>query len=136
MTDSRLGLLLVDDEPDLLALLLLQFGSLPGFRVESATSGTLALDLLQTFQPDLLITDLLMPGMDGWSLVAAIRERPELKDLRVLAMSASPTDDAVARARTLGVLQVIPKPFNSKEFMALVAAELARAACHREARFI
>jgi CheY-like chemotaxis protein len=126
--DKTLGLLLVDDEPELLALLLTSLSSFQGIRVEAATSGPHALNLLQEFKPLLVVTDLLMPDMDGWSLVASMRLQPELNDIRVVAMTASPNPLAIERATDLGVVRVIPKPFDMHEFMTIVSAELSRAA--------
>ncbi|MCD6057003.1 MAG: two component transcriptional regulator, winged helix family [Thermomicrobiales bacterium] len=77
-------ILIVDDEPsvlDVLATLLTNEGHL----VQTAPNGRVALDLLATGTPDLLITDVMMPGMDGWMLLATVRE--DLPALPVIVMS-------------------------------------------------
>jgi len=79
----------VDDEPDALQLLSRMLTSAEsGYRVLQAESGAEALALLRQRHPDLLLLDLLMPDMDGYSLLSTKREDPEIADIPVIAVSA------------------------------------------------
>jgi DNA-binding response OmpR family regulator len=80
-------ILVVDDDPNLLMLLsdLLQ---LQGYEVETAGSGYLALTMLKTMIPDLLISDVAMPGLDGYGLVEQLRNHPRFAQMPILFVSA------------------------------------------------
>lgn len=115
-------ILLVEDEPGTLittALLL----EMAGYRVSKAANGRKGLDQLHLEKPDLLITDYMMPHMDGLQLIAAVRDDERLRDLPVLLMSSAlpPDIDASAVADDF-----IDKPFEYEEFARRVERLLAR----------
>ena len=82
-----------------------------GFGVVSATNGHHALRLLRHQPPDLLVTDLRMPVLDGWTLVKECRADPALRGLPIVVISAEPALDLPA-VGALGVQGVVPKPFD------------------------
>jgi CheY-like chemotaxis protein len=84
---STWAILLVDDEIDNLEVVAetLRFY---GAEVKTADGGTRALEILKTFTPTLVLTDLSMPGVDGWQLRVKIRQLPEMQDAPIIALSA------------------------------------------------
>jgi CheY-like chemotaxis protein/ribonuclease BN (tRNA processing enzyme) len=102
---------LVDDDPDVLALLeRLLTGA--GHEVERCDSSLEALKLIPSRRPDCVVTDVMMPGMDGFELTRELRRRPELKQMKIVVLSAKTYDFDRRRAKELGADGYIPKPFN------------------------
>jgi CheY-like chemotaxis protein len=103
--------LLVEDAP----FLRYAFGRLlrmHGFDVREATDGRQALELLRQFRPQFILTDLMMPVMDGVELIKRLREDPNTVDLPVVAITADATEHAERQAREAGALDVITKPID------------------------
>ncbi|HTW18594.1 MAG TPA: response regulator transcription factor [Mycobacteriales bacterium] len=118
-------LLVVDDEPNILELLSasLRFA---GFDVATATNGNDALRVAQTYRPDLVVLDVMMPGLDGFEVVR--RMRKDEQRVPVLFLTAKDaTDDKVA-GLTLGGDDYITKPFSLEEVIARIRAVLRRLA--------
>jgi chemotaxis protein histidine kinase CheA len=107
------------------AALLLQQG---GYRVETATDGWEAWDLLQDQPFDLLLTDLEMPRLDGWELLGRIRRHPNLRHLSVLIMSSRTGETHRQRALVLGADDFIGKPLRRRMLLDSVRALLERRA--------
>lgn len=118
-------ILVVDDNADMRRYLkrILQ----QHWTVETATDGLLALAKLRKSPPDLLIADIMMPGLDGLSLLGAIRNDPKLAELPVMVLSARANEDASVESLTAGADDYLPKPFFAKELTARVGVQLARA---------
>lgn len=121
MENQTGALLIVEDIPDILTLLkaTLEF---KGYRVVTARDGQEALDAIQMERPAIIITDILMPKMDGFSLVHRLRIDPETRDIPVIFLSATyvaPEDKAFAL--TLGVTRFIEKPVNFDEFLPTIS---------------
>jgi signal transduction histidine kinase len=95
--------------------------------VDTASDGMIAFERVRKSAPDLLLADLMMPGLDGLSLVAALRDRPETAELPVLVLSARSNEDASIDAFNAGADDYLPKPFSARELVARVAVQLARA---------
>ncbi len=81
-----------------------------GFEVREATDGKEALHYLPEFQPELVLTDLMMPEMDGVELIRRIHAAPETMDLPIVAITADATVYAERQARAAGAVDVITKP--------------------------
>src|SRR5207244_11337000 len=77
-------------------------------------------------QPNLLITDVMMPHMDGWALVKALRARPEMSTLPVIFLTALSSDDDRIRGFRLGADDYVTKPFRFEELDLRVAKTLRR----------
>lgn len=110
-------LLVVEDNLDILNLLdtTLRF---KGYRVVTARNGTEALDAIEKERPALIVTDILMPQMDGFSLVHHLRLNPATRDIPVIFLSATyVTPEDKSFAVTLGVIQFIEKPVDFEEFL-------------------
>jgi CheY-like chemotaxis protein len=113
-------LLVVEDIPDILALLdtTLKF---KGYRVVTARNGQEALEKVQEERPVLVITDILMPKMDGFSLVHRLRLQPETRSVPVLFLSATyvaPEDKAFAL--NIGATRFMEKPVVLEDFLGLI----------------
>lgn len=113
-------LLVVEDIPDILTLLdaTLKF---KGYRVVTARNGQEALEQLQKERPSLVITDILMPKMDGFSLVHRLRIDPETRNIPVIFLSATyvaPEDKAFAL--TIGATRFMEKPVALEQFLPMV----------------
>ena len=120
--------LVVDDIPDILKLLdaTLQF---KGYRVVTARDGQEALEAIQREKPALVIADILMPRMDGFSLLHRIRLDPETRAIPVVFLSATyvaAEDKDFARA--LGVTRFIEKPVDWNKFLPIISEILAQGA--------
>lgn len=98
-----------------------------GHTVETATDGEEALALAEKRPPDLLITDVMMPRMDGWSLVRHLRARPELAQLPVIFLTALSSEEDRIRGFRLGADDYMAKPFRFEELDLRVGKTLRRA---------
>jgi CheY-like chemotaxis protein len=109
---SQMTIIIVDDEPNsmLVASDLLGFY---GAKIHTATNGAEALEVLKTVQPDLIISDINMPVMDGWELIAAIRQNPALAQTPVLALTAHDRSDEIERGLALGFTSYLTKPISA-----------------------
>jgi len=117
-------LLVVDDVPDILELLnaMLKF---KGYRVLTARNGQEALEVIERERPALIIADILMPKMDGFTLVNRLRLNPQTRDIPVIFLSATyvaPEDKAFAL--TIGVTRFIEKPVEIESFLPMIAEYL------------
>lgn len=114
-----LAVLVVEDDPDIREVIsaVLQ---VEGYAVSAASNGAEALARLEDAPVDLLLTDLMMPVMDGWSLVRAAKLRPDLARMRVLVITAQ--HDAVVD----GIDRLLLKPFELHVLVDEVAALLSR----------
>ena len=116
-------ILVVDDDThirDLVCELL----DLEGYQVKGATDGQDALDLLETWRPDLILLDLNMPRMDGWTFCEHQQEQPEISDIPIALMSAARN----IRSRELPCepVAILEKPFDLDELLRQVADALVR----------
>jgi len=122
-------IVLADDNADMREYLL---RLLEGrFRVEGFRSGTDALDAVRRGRPDLVLTDVMMPGLDGFGLVAAIRADPELQETPVLMLSARAGEEAQSEGLEAGADDYLVKPFSARELIARIDAHLARRTLRR-----
>ncbi|WZP00027.1 response regulator [Isosphaeraceae bacterium EP7] len=109
--------LLVEDAP----FLRYAFGRLlrmQGFEVREANDGRDALNCLIDFHPHLILTDLMMPVMNGFELIRQLRADPSTASLPIVAITADATDSAERQARQAGAMDVITKPI---DLLALIA---------------
>ncbi|MBQ9460088.1 MAG: response regulator [Oscillospiraceae bacterium] len=98
-----------------------------GMRVTALKSGSLLLDYLGKNTPDLILLDVLMPEMDGFETMRALREKPETRDIPVIFLSASEEEQA-AEGLALGAMDFVRKPFVAELLVRRVrqAVELTR----------
>jgi CheY-like chemotaxis protein len=105
-------ILYVEDEPDIQAVAKLALEMVGGFTVKICSSGEEALREAEAFAPDLLLLDVMMPGMDGPGTLAALRDKPATAKVPAIFMTAKVQPAEVAHFKSLGAIDVIPKPFD------------------------
>ncbi len=105
-------ILYVEDDPDIQAIALMVLETIHGFEVKACCSGHEALEKAVAFQPDLILLDVMMPGMDGPETLQHLREFPELATTPVVFMTAKVQPQEVQGYIRLGALGVIAKPFD------------------------
>jgi PAS domain S-box-containing protein len=103
------------------------------WEVETATDGRAALDAIRRRKPDLILTDVLMPVLDGFGLLREIRADAQLRHLPVVMLSARAGEEARVEGLELGADDYLTKPFSSRELLARVSANLEMARLRRDA---
>jgi len=111
--------LLVEDE-DALRETLEEILELNDIQVSSVASGEDALVILNTWTPDLIISDIMMPGISGIDLVKILKSNTELKDVPVIFLSALASEDDQNRGLVAGANGYVTKPFKSVELISLI----------------
>jgi two-component system, OmpR family, alkaline phosphatase synthesis response regulator PhoP len=113
------SVLVVDDEPQVVWML--QFSlEAEGFQTFAARDGRTALDELRQHRPELMLLDIMMPVMDGWSVLQEIRDIPEGERPRVVVVSARATLRDRAKAAELGAVAFVAKPFNVDDLLGVL----------------
>jgi CheY-like chemotaxis protein len=103
-----------------------------GYTVSAATDGVQALRVMEEdIHPDLIISDILMPRMDGYAFYEAIRARPEWPFIPFIFLTVKAEEGDVLKGKTLGVEDYITKPFGPQELVVAVRAWLERARATR-----
>jgi CheY-like chemotaxis protein len=115
--------LIVDDEPDILLMLRMSLED-EGHDVVLAADGKMALERIAERRPDIVLLDLMMPVLDGWGVLNALKGRPDSPP--VIVVSASDSAANVERARELGVAAYVTKPFNLPALVQLVGTVAQR----------
>jgi len=112
MAEELTRVLYVEDEPDIQMVARLALEAVGGYTVEICSSGQEALERAPTFQPQLILLDVMMPLMDGPTTFKLLRQLPQFADTPVVFMTAKVQPNEVAEYKMLGALDVIPKPFD------------------------
>lgn len=107
-----LRILYVDDEPDIREIACLALSLDPEIDVRSCESGAEAVEQAIAWSPDLVLLDVMMPGMDGPQTLATLRARPDLESIPVVFITARTQAADLVRLKTLGASGVIAKPFD------------------------
>lgn len=103
----------VDDDDDLLAIVRLALQATAGMQVESCESGAKALEVIPGFEPDVILVDLLMPGMGGLETVARLRERMDLSHVAVAFATGLEDPEQLRRMSEAGAAAIFHKPFDA-----------------------
>lgn len=123
------SVLVVDDEPDIRALCKLSLERVGGWLTFLAASGQEALELAEARQPDVILLDVMMPGMDGPTTLHALKNRGSTAGIHVVFLSAKIQKHEMQGYKDLGATGVITKPFNPmtlpRELQRTIDAELA-----------
>ena len=112
-------ILVVEDDHNILRQIEFNLQS-SGYTVTTATTGVEALRLMMRERPDLLITDVMMPEMDGYELVASLRADPHLAEVPVIMLTARTEETDMVQGYTSGTDLYLTKPFNPTELLAFV----------------
>ncbi|WP_277949389.1 diguanylate cyclase domain-containing protein [Chromatium okenii] len=103
--------LVVDDVPDNVRMLS-RILAAEGHQVSAATTGSAALRLVESCEPDLILLDVMMPGMDGYQVCATLKANPQFQNIPVIFITGLNDADEEARGLELGAVDYIVKPFN------------------------
>ena len=120
-------ILVVDDEPDITALVAYHLAR-AGYRVSTATNGQDALKSAREERPDVVVLDLMLPGVSGYEVLRELRQRPETRDVGVILLTARREEADRVRGLSLGADDYLTKPFSPQELTLRVAAILRRLA--------
>lgn len=110
-------ILIIDDEPDILEVLRCCLTGLAGWQVYCADSGYEGLNLAFEVQPDAILLDLMMPSMDGLTVLRHLRDRPATRNIPVILISAKIELLSSRRQQQLQVAGAIPKPFHPQSII-------------------
>ncbi|MCZ6539368.1 MAG: response regulator [Chloroflexi bacterium] len=109
-------ILVVDDKADV-RLLLVAVLERAGHEVIEASDGTTVQTWVIDASPDVIILDLMMPGMDGWETLTRLKSSPESRDVPVIISSVLDEDADLSKARRLGAVDYIPKPWVANDLL-------------------
>ena len=118
-------ILVVDDTRDLLDNLR-EMLQMEGYDVATATNGLEALEQLKNEVPDLIITDLVMPKMDGFTFIREVKKQNKLRGIPILIFSAKPMEEEGKRIAELGADSFVLKPSSTEVFLDSVTALISR----------
>ena len=111
------AILVIDDEPAILDMIADLLG-FEGYQVVTTSQGSVALARAKADPPALILLDLMMPGMSGWQVIAALKASPQIRAIPVVVLSAR--RDLPTIAKELGVMTFLTKPFDIDELIGIV----------------
>jgi len=111
------AILVVDDEPAILDMISELLG-FEGYQVVTTSQGSAALARAKADPPALILLDLMMPGMSGWQVIAALKASPQTRAIPVVVLSAR--RDLPTTAKELGIVTFLAKPFDIDELIGIV----------------
>jgi len=116
-------ILLVDDQPHISKMIAIKLEKM-GYKVLFAENGKIGIKVAKQSKPDLIIMDIMMPEMDGFSAVSEIRNDPEIKDTAVIFLSAKGQDSDKKKAQELNAVDFVCKPFSPKDLTDIISKHL------------
>ena len=127
METVKRKVLIVDDEPNIVTALefLLERR---GYEVRVATNGEEAVALVESFRPDVMLLDVMMPKRSGYDVCQRVRERPDMQHVKIVMLSAKGREAEVSKGLSLGADLYITKPFSTQELVERIDALLGAAA--------
>jgi CheY-like chemotaxis protein len=125
MNNEKKRILVVDDQPSITRLLKLNLEQTGDYEVATENISKAALAAAEKFQPDLLLLDVVMPGLDGGGLASQLQASPKLKSLPIVFLTAAVTQEEVrAHHGLVGGLPFLAKPVNLREVLACLKKNL------------
>ena len=118
-------ILIVDDEPNIIVPLQFLMEQ-NGYRVLVAQSGEEAIESIMQYHPDLILLDIMLPGIDGFEVCEIVRLNPEWKNTRIIFLTAKGRDVEIAKGMVLGADAYITKPFSNADVVDQVKNLLQR----------
>jgi len=122
---SRKKIVVIEDEPDILEVLTYNLRR-EGFEVSGAQSGSVGLSLIRREMPDLVLLDLMLPGMDGIEICRALKADPQTGNILIIMVTAKGEESDIVLGLGVGADDYVSKPFSPKELIARVKAVLRR----------
>ena len=118
-------ILIVDDDPNLIVPIQFLMEQL-GYRVMLSERGEDALDLIYRYKPDLVLLDIMLPGMDGYEVCEIIRLNPNYRNVKIIFLTAKGREVEIAQGLALGADAYITKPFSNAALIAKVKEVLEK----------
>ena len=115
----RKRILLVDDDQAVQRLVTMTLGT-TDFEVQVASDGATALEMASAEPPDLVLLDVMMPDLDGFTVAAKLRARPETANVTIIMLTARGSADDLAQSQALGVKEHFIKPFSPLQLLETV----------------
>jgi DNA-binding response OmpR family regulator len=112
-------ILIVDDEPDVVVPIQFLMEQ-QGYRVMAAERGEDALDLIYHYKPDLVLLDIMLPGIDGYEVCDIVRLNPDFRNVKIMFLTAKGREVDIAKGLALGADAYLTKPFSNAELVAKV----------------
>lgn len=127
MAAVKRKVLIVDDEPNIVAALefLLERR---GYEVRVAANGEDAVALAESFRPDVMLLDVMMPKRSGYEVCQRVRERADMQHVKIVMLSAKGREAEVSKGLSLGADLYITKPFSTRELVERIDALFGAAA--------
>ena len=116
--------LIVDDEPNIVISLEFLIEQ-AGYVAAIARTGPEALTQIDAFGPDLILLDVMLPGIDGFEICQRVRQTPQWAHIKIVILTAKGREVEVTKGLALGASAHITKPFSTKELLAEVSRQLA-----------
>lgn len=123
MSETPASILIVDDHPDNIRTLAAILSS-EGYKVRKAISGEVALETIRSQPPDIILLDIKMPNMDGYTVCQIIKSVPETRDIPVIFLSALDETADKVKAFAVGGADYITKPFHAEEVLVRIGHQL------------
>jgi len=123
MANKKKLILIVDDNPEnrkVLGNLLIQ----NGYEVGVSTDGFKALEFVEKIEPDLILLDVMMPGMNGWEVCEKLKKEPSKKHIPIIFLTAKTETEDIVHGFDVGGVDYVTKPFNSAELLARVRTHI------------
>ena len=112
-------ILIVDDEPNIVVPIQFLMEQ-QGYKVMVAERGEDALDLIYQYKPDLVLLDIMLPGIDGYEVCEIVRLNPNFRKVKIIFLTAKDREEEIAKGLALGADDYITKPFSNTELVAKV----------------
>ena len=132
MANRHDTILIVDDTAEIRMLLVATLQQ-AGYIVSAAADGSQVMKVVEESMPSAIILDLMMPGVDGWETLAALKAREDTKHIPVIISSALRGDDDLARAHRLGAHDYVTKPWSAATLLERLRWALSVADARKEA---
>ncbi len=124
---SKERILVIEDEEDILALI--HFNLIKAsYRVECATTGEEGFKRARDFNPDLIVLDLMLPGIDGMEVCRRLRQTPDTQNTPIIMLTARGEEHDIVKGLEIGADDYLPKPFSPQVLLARIQAVLRRQA--------
>ncbi len=119
-------ILIVEDEPGVVVAIRFLMEQ-QGYTIRVAERGKEALELIFKYKPDLVLLDIMLPGMSGWEVCEIIRSNPDYRTVKIVFLTARGDEAEIARGLALGADAYITKPFSNDQLIAKVKSLLENA---------
>lgn len=123
-TISEAKILIVEDEPQINRLIELVLLSAGYYKIQKAFDGAEALNIIKSDRPDLVLMDVMIPELDGFSLCKIIKNDESLKSIQVIMLTARKMEEDILKGFENGAIDYISKPFSNKILLARIRAHL------------